>query len=64
MTVLFQLLHRLPHIVEYYLDHIIFPVTCSHQGLKLSACGQELGGDILFQRRLGFSGTPSERQPP
>ena len=31
--------------------------------MKLSACGQELGGDMLFPRRLGFSGTPSNLLP-
>jgi hypothetical protein len=31
--------------------------------LKLSACGQELGGDMLFGRRIGFSGTPSDILP-
>jgi hypothetical protein len=34
-----------------------------HQGLKISASGQELGGDVLFSRRLGFSGTPSDLLP-
>ena len=31
--------------------------------MKLSASGQELGGDLLFGRRLGFSGTPSTLLP-
>ena len=31
--------------------------------LKLSAAGQELGGEMLFQRRIGFSGTPSDLLP-
>jgi hypothetical protein len=34
-----------------------------HQGLKLSASGQALGGDMLFRKRLGFSGTPSDLLP-
>jgi hypothetical protein len=34
-----------------------------HQNLKLSASGQELGGDMLFGSRLGFSGTPSDLLP-
>jgi Ca2+-binding EF-hand superfamily protein len=34
-----------------------------HQGLKISSSGQELGGDLLFHRRLGFSGTPSDLLP-
>lgn len=31
--------------------------------LKLSASGQELGGSLLFERRFGFSGTPSDLLP-
>ena len=34
-----------------------------HQQMKLSACGQEVGGDMLFAKRLGFSGTPSDLLP-
>jgi hypothetical protein len=60
---LFKLLRSLPHAIEYYLDQYIFPVTCAHQGMKLSASGQELGGDMLFGTRLGFSGTPSDLLP-
>ena len=33
------------------------------QQMKLSASGQELGGDLLFGRRLGFSGAPSALSP-
>ena len=40
MLVLYKLLHRLPHVLSHYLDSFIFPETCAHQGLKLSACGQ------------------------
>ena len=42
---------------------IIFPDVMRHQGLKISASGQELGGEMLFSRRLGFSGTPSDLLP-
>jgi hypothetical protein len=31
--------------------------------MKISACGQELGSEMLFPRRIGFSGTPSELLP-
>lgn len=31
--------------------------------MKVSACGQELGSEMLFPRRIGFSGTPSELLP-
>jgi hypothetical protein len=47
----------------YYLNELIFPEVLAHQGLKLSSCGQELGGDMIFGRRIGFSGTPSDILP-
>lgn len=34
------------------------------QELKLMASGCDLGGDMLFGTRLGFSGTPSDLLPP
>ena len=61
--VLYPLLFKLPHTVMFYLNDIIFPEVLAHQGVKLSACGQELGGDMLFGRRIGFSGTPSDILP-
>ncbi len=61
--VLFPLLYKLPHTIWHYLHEIIFPEVLAYQGLKLSACGQELGGDMIFGRRIGFSGTPSDILP-
>lgn len=61
--VLYPLLFKLPHAVMYYLNDLIFPEVLAYQGLKLSACGQELGGDMLFGRKIGFSGTPSDILP-
>jgi hypothetical protein len=61
--VLFPLLNKLPHPVMYFLDELIFPEVLQYQGLKLSTCGQELGGEIMFGRRIGFSGTPSDILP-
>jgi hypothetical protein len=55
--VLYPLLTKLPHAVMFYLNDLIFPEVLATQGLKLSACGQELGGDMIFGRRIGFSGT-------
>ena len=63
LQVLFRLLRKLPQVSLHYLHSHVFPTTCAHQGLKLSACGQELGGDLIFGTRLGFSGTPSELLP-
>ncbi len=61
--VLYPLLFKLPHTIQHYLHEIIFPEVLAYQGVKLSACGQELGGDMLFGRRIGFSGTPSDILP-
>lgn len=47
----------------HYLNELIFPEMLAHQGLKLSTCGQEIGGDMIFSRRIGFSGTPSDIVP-
>jgi len=60
---LYQLLGKIPLVIEYYLNEFVFPETAQHQNLKLSATGQELGGDVLFPNRLGFSGTPSDLLP-
>ena len=63
MVKLFALLRRSPATIHWYLEQVIFPSFMSHQQLKLSASGQELGGAMLFSRRLGFSGTPSDLLP-
>jgi hypothetical protein len=63
MSALFGLLRRQPQVVRHYLFERVFPRTMEFQQMKLSACGQELGGDLLFGRRIGFSGTPSELLP-
>lgn len=62
-TLVFNLLHNLPELVYYYLRNYIFPQTLRHQGLKLSASGQDVGGDIIADHRVGFSGTPSSLLP-
>lgn len=59
----YKLLHRLPHVVHYWLTKFVFPPTLRHQGMKLSASGQDIGGDMLFSKRVGFSGTPSDLIP-
>jgi hypothetical protein len=41
----------------------VFPTFLRYQQVKISASGQEIGGDILFKRRIGFSGTPSALLP-
>ena len=63
MATTYKLLRSLPHVVDYYLDKSVFPETMEHFGEKISASGQELGGSLLFGRRVGFSGTPSDLLP-
>ena len=56
-------LRDLPATIHHLLENVVFPSFMQHQLLKLSASGQELGGSMLFGRRLGFSGTPSDLLP-
>lgn len=63
MNITFNLLREQPKVIEYYLDQFVFPLTMEHHHEKISASGQDLGGEMLFSRRLGFSGTPSDLLP-
>ena len=63
MDKLYKLFRLLPDAIHWYLNEFIFPVHTPQQIVKLSASGQEVGGDMLFGRRLGFSGTPSDLLP-
>ena len=63
MTKLYELLRKLPACIHWLLEQVLFPSFMQHQLLKLSASGQELGGSMLFGRRIGFSGTPSDLLP-
>lgn len=63
MDKLFELLQFEPKVVIWYLQDIVFPTHMRHQHLKLSSSGQDLGGDVLFPKRIGFSGTPSDLLP-
>ena len=68
-----SLLHTLSLSLSLFLSLSLPPLYASHtfhftllhspQGLKVTANGQDLGGDLLFQKRLGFSGTPSDLLP-
>ena len=57
---LYSLVRKLPQLIHYYLRQHVFPTTMNFQSLKVSACGHELGSSILFGKRVGFSGTPSQ----
>ena len=58
-----KLIGLVPEVVHYYLQEMVFPDTMNFQQLKISACGHELGSNIVFGHRIGFSGTPSYLLP-
>eukprot|EP00756_Hemistasia_phaeocysticola_P020667 Hpha_TRINITY_DN15730_c3_g3::TRINITY_DN15730_c3_g3_i3::g.38070::m.38070 len=60
---LFDLLRTTPEVLHWYLGEIVFPEFTQYQATKLSASGQELGSSVMFQTRIGFSGTPSDLLP-
>ena len=64
MEELYELLRHNYLAIDWYLHKHVFPETMRFQELKVSACGQCLGAaNMLFHRRLGFSGTPSDMLP-
>jgi hypothetical protein len=50
-------------VIVHYLHETVFPKVMQHQNYKLAASGVDLGSDMLFSTRLGFSGTPSNLLP-
>mmetsp|Transcript_7246 Transcript_7246/g.21392 ORF Transcript_7246/g.21392 Transcript_7246/m.21392 type:complete len:5155 (-) Transcript_7246:1654-17118(-) len=60
---IYKVMRKAEHVIDHYLQEIVFPTFLRYQQLKISASGQEIGGDILFKRRIGFSGTPSALLP-
>lgn len=63
LEVTYTLLKGSPLILKYYLDTFVYPLVLENHGEKIAASGQDLGGDMLFSRRVGFSGTPSDLLP-
>lgn len=57
MKKLFGFLSNHPDTIHFYLENFIFPAYMDSKILKLSAAGQELGGEMIFKRRIGFSGS-------
>mmetsp|Transcript_2150 Transcript_2150/g.2909 ORF Transcript_2150/g.2909 Transcript_2150/m.2909 type:complete len:4480 (+) Transcript_2150:77-13516(+) len=58
-----QCIAEYPPSIHYYLRQHVFPALMNFQATKISACGHELGSSILFGKRIGFSGTPSNLLP-
>jgi hypothetical protein len=63
MKKLYGLIYKLPEAIHFYLENFIFPNYMDNKVTKLSAAGQDLGGEMMFSRRIGFSGTPSDLLP-
>jgi len=63
MANLHRLMTKRPQVAHHYLAQMVFPETMNFHRLKVSACGHELGSDMIFSRRIGFSGTPSNLLP-
>ncbi|OLP86439.1 hypothetical protein AK812_SmicGene32454 [Symbiodinium microadriaticum] len=63
MELVFAVLKNSPFLMEYYLNDVVFPAVLRHADAKLSANGQDLGGEVLCSSRLGFSGTPNDLLP-
>ena len=63
MSVTYNLLKNISPVIYYYLHKFVFPLVMEHHHEKVSASGQDLGGEMLFGRRVGFSGTPSDLLP-
>ncbi|KAH8582661.1 very large low complexity [Cryptosporidium sp. chipmunk genotype I] len=60
---LYELLRFQPLAIKAFLGRQVFPELLEYSEKQLSASGQEIGGEMLFSTRLGFSGTPSELLP-
>lgn len=60
---LFGLLNKSAQMIQRYLFNSIFPETMEFQPTRLTSNGQDLGGDLVFGQRFGFSGTPSNLVP-
>lgn len=63
LEITYKLLQFSPLILKFYLDCFVFPLVLESHGEKIAASGQDLGGNSLFSRRVGFSGTPSDLLP-
>jgi len=50
-----KLLQNCTPVIHWYLEQLVLPKYMRFQSRKLSASGQELGGEILFSKRIGFS---------
>ena len=61
LDLLMKVLAHCPGVLHYHTERTLrYLKNASHQ---LQASGADLGGDVLFHGRVGFSGTPSDLLP-
>lgn len=63
MAAAFAALRDVPAVVDHFVLNHVFPKVMNHQKQKLMASGIDMGSDMLFEKRLGFSGTTSDLLP-
>ena len=63
LDTLLALLQGTSEVTDHYLLVHVFPTVLKHQQQKIAASGHDLGSDLIFGTRLGFSGTPSDLLP-
>ena len=54
---------RSPQAIDVYLDRVVYPRALKFAPQKLSACGQEIGNNVVFAGCLGFTGTSDDLVP-
>ena len=62
LATMHELLMSSPGLIAFYLEET-FPKLMTFQEKKLSASGEDIGGGVLFDTVLGFSGTPNDLLP-
>jgi hypothetical protein len=63
MQIVTEVLKLERSVVTYYLTRFVFPNVLKYKATKLQANGIDLGGEMIFGGRFGFSGTPSDLLP-
>lgn len=64
LELLFKSLSSVRLAIDFYIQNIVFPSVLKQRPHKLQANGVDLGGEMIFGQRFGFSGTPSDLLPP
>ena len=57
VAILRTMWRNLPAANLYFLRTLVFPELMRFQEEKISASGGDLGGSLIFPKRIGFTGT-------